>query len=54
MLQIIGSSADPWETPLITELHLDIEPLTATLFEAIQSILNPVSDAIYQIHLSSV
>ncbi|KAK4827142.1 LOW QUALITY PROTEIN: hypothetical protein QYF61_014736 [Mycteria americana] len=31
MLNSAGPNTDPWGTPLITGLHLDIEPLTATL-----------------------
>jgi len=32
ILNSTGPSTDPWGTPLVTGLHLDIEPLTATLW----------------------
>jgi len=32
MLESTGSKTDPWGTPLVSDLHLDIEPLTTTLW----------------------
>jgi len=31
MLKSTGPSTDPWGTPLVTDLHLDIEPLNTAL-----------------------
>lgn len=35
-----GTSAEPWETPLITAFHLDTEKLTVTLWMQTSSLIN--------------